>query len=40
MKALAHLAAGNVSAAEECFQRAVNVTSNMAKQFIEVSPHG
>ncbi|KAG1668814.1 hypothetical protein FOA52_004908 [Chlamydomonas sp. UWO 241] len=35
VKALAHLAAGNVSAAEECFQRAVNVTSTMAKQFME-----
>ncbi len=35
-KAMAHLAAGNTAAAEECFQRAVNVTAAMAKQLIEV----
>lgn len=33
---MVHLAAGNNKAAEECFQRAVNVTSTMAKQWIEV----
>jgi hypothetical protein len=37
MKAMAHLAAGNIAAAEECFQRAVTVTGSMAKQVIEVS---
>ena len=36
-KAVAHLAAGNIAAAEECFQRAVNVTSTMIKQVIEVT---
>ena len=36
-KALAHLAAGNNAAAEECFQRAVNISGPMIKQFIEVS---
>lgn len=36
-KAHAHLAAGNVSAAVECFQRAVDVTPAMAKLVIEVS---
>ncbi|GAX72975.1 hypothetical protein CEUSTIGMA_g428.t1 [Chlamydomonas eustigma] len=34
-KALAHLASGNSAAAEEYFQRAVNVNGNMAKQWIE-----
>ena len=38
-KAFAHLAAGNKAAAEECFQRAVNVTSCMVKQFVEVWDH-
>jgi Tfp pilus assembly protein PilF len=36
-RALAYLATGNSAAAEECFQRAVNVNGNMAKQWIEVS---
>ncbi|MEW5306929.1 MAG: hypothetical protein WDW36_009359 [Sanguina aurantia] len=34
-KGRAHLAAGNVSAATECFQRAAGVTSAMVKQTIE-----
>ena len=38
-KAMAHLMAGNAAAAEECFQRAVDVTPRMAKQVIEVSWH-
>jgi alkanesulfonate monooxygenase SsuD/methylene tetrahydromethanopterin reductase-like flavin-dependent oxidoreductase (luciferase family) len=36
-KAAAHLAAGNVSMAQECYQRCVDVTPAMAKQVIEVS---
>eukprot|EP00882_Tetradesmus_deserticola_P027515 GHRQ01030489.1.p1 GENE.GHRQ01030489.1~~GHRQ01030489.1.p1 ORF type:complete len:115 (+),score=42.69 GHRQ01030489.1:980-1324(+) len=36
-KAAAHLAAGNVPAAVECYQRCVDITPAMAKQVIEVS---
>ena len=36
-KARVHLLAGNVSAAEDCYQKAVSITSSMAKQLIEVS---
>jgi hypothetical protein len=31
-----HLQAGNLAAAEECYQRSVDITPRMAKQFIEV----
>ncbi|KAL6758969.1 PIN domain-like protein [Haematococcus lacustris] len=34
-RALTHLQMGNLAAAEECFQRSVDVTPAMAKQFIE-----
>eukprot|EP00798_Chlamydomonas_sp_ICE-L_P014825 gene14824-20878_t len=34
-KALAHLRAGNNMAAEECFQKAVDISPKMAKQLIE-----
>ena len=37
VKAEAHVKAGNVVAAVECYQRAVDVTPKMAKQVIEVS---
>jgi hypothetical protein len=36
-KAAAHLAAGNMAAAVECYQRCVDITPAMAKQVIEVS---
>jgi hypothetical protein len=35
-RALMHLQAGNLAAAEECYQRSVDITPRMAKQFIEV----
>lgn len=35
-RAIAHLQAGNLQAAEECFQRSVDITPRMAKQLIEV----
>lgn len=35
-KAAAHLAAGNIAAAVECYQRCVDITPAMAKQVIEV----
>jgi hypothetical protein len=36
-KAAAHLAAGNMAAAVECYQRCVDITPAMAKHVIEVS---
>lgn len=35
-KAAAHVAAGNLAAALECYQRAVDITPAMAKAVIEV----
>ena len=35
-KAEAHLRAGNRAAAHECFQKAVDITPAIAKDFIEV----
>jgi hypothetical protein len=35
-KAAAHLAAGNMAAAVECYQRCVDITPAMAKHVIEV----
>jgi hypothetical protein len=36
-KARTHLLAGNNNAAEDCYQKAVTITSSMTKQVIEVS---